>query len=142
MPAEYNLERFIKAQQSDYPVALEEIKNGRKKTHWMWYIFPQIVGLGFSEASMYYAIHDIGEASAYLQHPVLGRRLETICEALLVLKNNNATSVFGKPDDMKLKSSLTLFASVPGAGPVFEDVLEKYFNGDMDTVTLKLIGKE
>ncbi|MBS7564852.1 DUF1810 domain-containing protein [Mucilaginibacter sp. Bleaf8] len=133
------LDRFLKAQEQDYATALAEIKSGRKRSHWMWYIFPQIQGLGFSETSRYYAIHDIAEAEAYLAHPVLGARLIEIAKALLSLSGNNATQIFGNPDDIKLRSSMTLFASVPGADPVFEAVLNKFFDGDKDPKTLQLI---
>jgi uncharacterized protein (DUF1810 family) len=136
-----NLERFVNAQQTQYNTALAEIKNGRKRTHWMWYIFPQIQGLGFSETSKRYAIKSLDEAEAYIKHPILGQRLIEISQALLLLKTDDANAVFGSPDDMKLKSSMTLFASLPDAYPVFQSVLEKYFNGKMDTQTLRLIGE-
>ncbi|MBC6609954.1 DUF1810 domain-containing protein [Hymenobacter sp. BT507] len=134
-----NLSRFLDAQQSDYQTALSEIKNGRKRSHWMWYIFPQIQGLGFSETSKFYAIQDAAEAEAYLTHPVLGSRLLEISSALLKLSSSNATSIFGSPDDLKLKSSMTLFASLPKADPVFQSVLDKFFNGAKDNKTLQLL---
>ncbi len=133
------LKRFIDAQETDYQVALSEIRNGRKRTHWMWYIFPQILGLGFSETSKFYAIKDINEAKAFLQHPVLSNRLNNICNELLKLKSNDANKIFGSPDDLKLKSSMTLFSSVDNADPVFRQVLEKFFNGEKDTRTLQII---
>ncbi|QNF32876.1 DUF1810 domain-containing protein [Adhaeribacter swui] len=139
MLPEENLQRFISAQESSYPVALAEIKQGRKQSHWMWYIFPQIQGLGFSETSRYYAIQNIREAEAYLNHPVLGKRLVQICEALLQLPNNNATRIFGNPDDLKLKSSMTLFAAVKNSPPVFQEVLDKFFRGVPDQKTLQLL---
>jgi len=105
----------------------------------MWYIFPQIAGLGYSEMSKRYAIKDLPEAKAYLADPVLGRRLIEISQVLLALPGNNATRVMGSPDDMKLQSSMTLFALVPGANPVFEAVLKKYFNGEKDKATLQLV---
>ncbi|MDB5016882.1 MAG: calpastatin [Mucilaginibacter sp.] len=135
------LKRFIDAQETDYQVALSEIKNGRKRSHWMWYIFPQIQGLGFSETSRFYAIKDINEARKYLKHPVLGGRLIDICKALLQLEDNNATSIFGSPDDMKLKSSMTLFAALPETDPVFQSVLDKFFNGLKDTKTLEIMNR-
>ncbi|MDF2432849.1 MAG: hypothetical protein JWP44_2480 [Mucilaginibacter sp.] len=141
MANEDSLKRFVDAQETDYPVALAEIKNGRKRSHWMWYIFPQIQGLGFSETSRFYAIKDINEAQEYLKHPVLGSRLISICKALLQLESNNATAIFGSPDDVKLKSSMTLFAALPGTDPVFESVLEKYFDGSKDIKTLQIIKK-
>ncbi|MEJ7588818.1 MAG: DUF1810 domain-containing protein [Ferruginibacter sp.] len=121
------LQRFIDVQEQYYPVALSEIKNGRKLSHWMWYIFPQVQGLGFSPTSKLYAIRDLQEASEFLQHPVLADRLVNICHALLELDSNYAHAIFGSPDDLKLKSSMTLFASVNNADPVFQRVLEKFF---------------
>jgi len=136
-----DLERFITAQERDYDNALAEIKNGRKRSHWMWYIFPQIQGLGFSEMAKRYGIKSIDEAEAYMQHPVLGQRLIEICTALLQLKSNDAHAIFGPPDDLKLKSSMTLFASLPDAYPVFQSVLDKFFKGEHDSQTLHLIGE-
>ena len=133
-----NLNRFVDAQQRDYETALSEIKNGKKRSHWMWYIFPQIQGLGFSETSKYYAIKNKEEAQAFLQHPVLGERLIAICNALLSLQHNNAHNIFGSPDDLKLKSCLTLFALL-NANPVFEAVLQKFFNGKKDESTLHIL---
>lgn len=140
MSGQTDLSRFIKAQENDHAIALAEIKKGRKRSHWMWYIFPQVQGLGFSSTSKYYAIKDIDEAAAYLKHPVLGSRLVEICRALLALESDNATQIFGDPDDMKLRSSMTLFASVPGADPVFEAVLKKFFGGKKDERTLEILG--
>lgn len=142
MPKENNLKRFIDAQEADYHIALSEVKNGRKQSHWMWYIFPQIQGLGFSETSKFYAIKDIVEAEEFLKHPVLGSRLINICNELLALKSNDANKIFGSPDDVKLKSSMTLFSSLPHAHPVFTLVLEKFFNGTKDSKTLRIIGNE
>ena len=136
MPDQYNLQRFVDAQKNDYGIALSEIQNGRKRSHWMWYIFPQIQGLGFSSTSKYYAIKNGDEARAYLEHPVLGKRLVDICNALLLLEGNNATSIFGSPDDVKLKSCVTLFATLPGADDVFKKVLTKFFAGKEDKATL------
>ncbi len=136
MPDQYNLQRFVDAQKNDYAIALSEIKNGRKRSHWMWYIFPQIQGLGFSSTSKYYAIKNSYEAKAYLEHPVLGKRLIQISNALLSLGGNNATSIFGSPDDVKLKSSMTLFASLPDVDDVFKKVLDKFFGGKTDEATL------
>jgi uncharacterized protein (DUF1810 family) len=137
---ESTLKRFIDAQEGSYAIALSEIKSGRKQSHWMWYIFPQIKGLGFSETSMYYAIKDIEEAEAFLKHPVLGSRLIEISEELMKLQSNNAHQILGSPDDIKLHSSMTLFSSVPGASPVFEEVLRKFFNGEKDNKTLQILG--
>ncbi len=134
-----NLNRFTDAQEISYQAALAEVKNARKQSHWMWYIFPQIQGLGSTEISKYYAIKDLNEASDYLQHPVLGCRLIEISEVLLNLESDNPTKIFGNPDDMKLKSSMTLFASIPGSNPVFQSVLEKFFDGIPDARTLQII---
>ena len=140
MNQEKSLQRFVDAQETSYDMALSEIRNGRKKTHWMWYIFPQVEGLGFSATSKYYAIKDIHEAAEFLSHPVLGKRLIGICNELLKLESNNANSIFGHPDDLKLKSSLTLFASL-NTNPVFELVLGKFFGGQKDEKTLRIIRK-
>jgi uncharacterized protein (DUF1810 family) len=134
-----DLNRFLTAQERDYERALTEIKNGLKRSHWMWYIFPQIAGLGLSETSRFYAIKDKAEAEAYLLHPILGSRLIEISKALVDLEDNHATRIFGSPDDLKLKSSMTLFAALPGTDPVFTQVLIKYFNGIKDWETLRLI---
>jgi len=141
MDKETSLKRFVDAQQSDYQTALTEIKNGRKRSHWMWYIFPQIQGLGFSETSRFYAIKDLTEAEEYLDHPVLGPRLIEICDELLKLKTNSASQVFGDPDDMKLKSSMTLFAAANHTNTVFQQVLDKFFKGQQDNKTLQIINK-
>jgi uncharacterized protein (DUF1810 family) len=141
MSKENNLKRFIDAQQSDYQTALTEIKNGKKRSHWMWYIFPQLEGLGFSETAIFYGIKDVSEAEEFLKHPTLGSRLVEISNALLGLQSNNANSILGSPDDMKLKSSMTLFASLPNTNPVFELVLKKFFDGAKDSKTLQLINK-
>ena len=137
-----SLQRFIDAQQSDYETALSEIKRGRKQSHWMWYIFPQIQGLGFSATSKLYAIRNLQEAQAYLNHPLLGKRLKEITDALINLPLNNAHEIFGSPDDVKLKSSMTLFASLPDADPVFESALKKFFKGEKDAKTLLIIKDE
>ena len=134
-----DLTRFINAQAGNYHSALSEVRKGKKRSHWMWYIFPQIKGLGFSETSKFYAIQNLDEAAAYLHDPVLGKRLVEISKALLNLPGSSAYQIFGSPDDMKLRSSMTLFAAVPGADAVFQTVLDKYFNGSPDTATLRLI---
>jgi uncharacterized protein (DUF1810 family) len=134
-----SLKRFTDAQEDSYAMAFSEIQQGRKQSHWMWFIFPQIAGLGFSETSRYYAVTDLQEAARFLKHPVLGTRLINISRELLKLKTNDAHRVFGSPDDLKLKSSMTLFSMLPGADPVFQLVLEKFFNGEKDIKTLHLI---
>lgn len=135
-----DLSRFLKAQQSDYELALSEIRAGEKKHHWMWYIFPQLKGLGHSSTSEYYGIRDLDEARAYLAHPVLGARLDEICRALLALDTDNATQVMGWPDDKKLKSSMTLFDAAAESSQVFRMVLDKYYRGKKDHRTLKMLG--
>jgi uncharacterized protein (DUF1810 family) len=137
-----DLQRFIEAQAKDYAPTLVEIKNGKKVNHWMWYIFPQIHGLGFSETSIFYAIQNKNEAEEYLTHPVLGRRLIEISNALLTLATKDALEIFGSPDDLKLKSSMTLFASVKDADTVFQSVLDKFFKGEKDGKTIELLGGE
>ena len=136
----YNLERFVEAQEAEYNIALNEIKNGKKETHWMWYIFPQVLGLGFTSVSMEYGIKDMDEATAYLNHPVLGLRLVEISNVLLTLDTNNAREIFGGSDAVKLRSSMTLFSLVPNADKVFQLVLDKFFNGKKDEKTLQLLG--
>jgi uncharacterized protein (DUF1810 family) len=133
------LERFKEAQQKDHDTALNEIKNGRKRGHWMWYIFPQIAGLGTTEMSHYYAIRDIREATDYLMDEQLGLRLTTICRALLELETDDPRQVFGSPDDLKLRSSMTLFEAVPATFPVFGQVLDRFYGGQRDELTLKLL---
>jgi uncharacterized protein (DUF1810 family) len=137
---EQDLSRFINAQEKDYATALSEIQSGKKRSHWMWYIFPQIAGLGLSETSKFYALKDQAEAQAYLDHPVLGQRLIEISKALLILDDDHATRILGSPDDLKLKSSMTLFAALPCADPVFTQVLRKFYNGIADWMTLQLLG--
>ena len=137
---EQDLNRFIKAQENSYEEALSEIKSGRKRSHWMWYIFPQFKGLGISETSKYYSIKDLDEAKSYLNHPILGERLKLITNELLALNENNANKIFGSPDDLKLKSSMTLFAAINiSKENIFNAVLDKYFNGQTDNKTLTLI---
>ncbi|GGG87793.1 hypothetical protein GCM10007415_22120 [Parapedobacter pyrenivorans] len=140
--ADDQLQRFVMAQERHYTTAFEEIKNGRKRSHWMWYIFPQLAGLGFSETSRYYAIRDREEADAYLRHPALGPRLVEISHELLRLATDDATAVFGSPDDLKLRSCMTLFSVVPDADPVFQAILDKYFEGIPDGKTLGILSPE
>jgi uncharacterized protein (DUF1810 family) len=142
MPQEPDsLQRFLDAQRADYVTALAEITAGRKRSHWMWYIFPQMRGLGFSDMAHRYGIRDAAEAAAYLAHPVLGARLHEISQALLALPGTDATRIMGSPDDMKLRSSMTLFGAVPGAGAVFQEVLDKFFEGAKDAKTVQLLNK-
>ena len=135
-----NLSRFIDAQADDYVQALTEIRNGQKQSHWMWYIFPQLAGLGFSEMARFYAIRDINEARDYLANPVLGSRLVEISTALLHVEGRNARQIMGSPDALKLRSCMTLFSLVPGADAVFQEALDKFFAGSPDPKTLTLLG--
>jgi len=132
------LNRFIEAQENSYSHALSEIKNGEKRSHWMWYIFPQIKGLGFSSTANFYGIDDVEEAKLYINHDVLGTRLLEITNALLILKSNNADEIFGFPDNLKLKSCMTLFKHVSDE-PVFQAVLDKFFDGDEDEKTVEIL---
>ena len=135
-----DLERFVRAQEDDFEQALAEIKAGWKRSHWMWYIFPQIDGLAFSSTSKYYAIKSIEEARAYLAHPVLGPRLRACAETVLAVEGLSASEIFGSPDDLKLRSCATLFACVMPPGSVFERILVKYYGGVRDWKTLRLLG--
>ena len=136
-----SLERFVKAQELAYPIALQDIKKGKKRSHWMWYIFPQLRGLGTSTMAHKYGIIDLGEAKAYLEHPVLSARLYELCGELLKRKDKSAYDIFGDIDAMKLKSSMTLFALTSKEHTIFDEVLECYFDGERDAITLKLINR-
>ena len=133
------LDRFLQAQENDFAAALSEVRSGRKHSHWMWYIFPQLRGLGHSSTSQFYAINDISEAKAFLAHPVLGRRLREITEALLLVEGKTAEEIFGFPDVLKLRSCATLFAHISEKGSIFERVLEKYYHSERDETTLHLL---
>lgn len=133
------LSKFLEAQNQLYLKALAEIKNGQKVSHWMWFIFPQIKGLGRSEMAQRFAINDLEEATAYLEHPVLGKHLVEISKKLLNLQGKTATQIFGTPDDMKLRSSMTLFSQVENTDPVFQEVLDRYYNGVADNKTLQTL---
>ena len=136
-----SLERFVRAQEHSYDAALREIRGGRKRSHWMWYIFPQIAGLGMSSTAQYYAIYDLTEAEEYLAHPILGPRLLEISRALLALDTSDADAVFGWPDNLKLRSSMTLFHCADPDCPVFQQVLDKFFAGRPDERTLAILGR-
>jgi uncharacterized protein (DUF1810 family) len=135
----FDLSRFTSAQESIYDSVLAELRSGRKRTHWMWYIFPQIDGLGHSATSKHYAIKSLEEARQYLNHPVLGKRLLECAEAVFTIEGRSASEIFGYPDDLKLKSSMTLFAYVADPHSVFARILDKYFNGERDGLTLQLL---
>ena len=139
---EDRLKRFHDAQNGVYETALKEIAEGRKRSHWMWFIFPQIAGLGFSDVSRFYAIRDLHEAESYLEDVVLTRRLVSICKVLLTHDDKTAYDIFGSPDDMKLRSSMTLFCSVGSTLPIFQQVLDMFFDGKKDEKTLQLINRK
>jgi uncharacterized protein (DUF1810 family) len=135
----FNLNRFLSAQEDTYLDALSEIMQGRKRSHWMWFIFPQFRGLGSSENAQFYAIRSLQEAMAYLEHPVLGKRLREITGFLLKHKNKKVSEIFGYPDDLKLHSSLTLFEAASEGENVFTTALETFFKGRPDEKTLELL---
>ena len=135
----YNLNRFIQAQEPVYSNVLAELQSGHKKTHWMWFIFPQIEGLGQSATARLYAIKNLDEASQYLNHPILGTRLLECSEIVLGIQGRSITDIFGWPDTLKLKSSMTLFSCVSNSNPIFDEVLIRYFQGERDTRTLELV---
>lgn len=134
----FDLERFVTAQERDYEIALREVRAGCKRSHWMWYIFPQIQGLGRSETAQYYAIQSAEEAESYLAHPILGMRLQEISIALLGLATSDPQEVFGYTDSLKLRSSMTLFYQVSHYF-VFERVLKKFFGGELDQKTISIL---
>ena len=136
----HDLRRFADAQSRNYVDALSEIRSGQKRSHWMWYVFPQYEGLGHSPMAQRYSIKSVAEADAYLRHPLLGPRLIECAEALLALEGRSAHEIFGSPDDAKLRSSATLFSRVAPAGSVFHRILDRYFVGEPDRRTLELIG--
>ena len=138
---ERGLDKYVSAQARDYDDALREIRGGRKRSHWIWYIFPQLDGLGYSPTAQYYGIRDLEQAKDYMAHPVLGPRLVEISEALLALPSSDPGAVMGYPDDLKLCSCMTLFELAAPEEPVFGRVLEKYYGGRRDRMTLKLLGR-
>ena len=138
----FGLNRFLEAQAGVYERALAELKRGRKESHWMWFIFPQIDGLGRSSTARFYAIKSAKEAKAYLDHPLLGQRLIECSNALLQSRGKSASDIFGFPDDLKLRSSMTLFASISGPDSVFSRVIGQYFAGQPDQRTIELLQRE
>lgn len=140
----FNLNRYIEAQDRQYAIALAEMKAGYKTNHWMWFIFPQIAGLGFSDISKFYAIKNLEEAKVYLMHEVLGKRLREISKVLLMQDTDNATLIFGGTDDMKLHSCMTLFAIADEVNPdnVFEKVLAKFFKSKYDRKTVEILEEQ
>ncbi len=139
---DHNLKRFLDAQEYDYELALNEIKDGKKRTHWMWYIFPQLRALGKSSMAKFYGIENMEEARAFLSHPVLGSRLRDISEVLLTLEENDPYMVMGNIDALKLCSSMTLFAEIDGYDSVFGQVINKFYNGKRDENTAELLYRE
>ncbi len=135
----YDLNRFIKAQDSVYQQVLTELKNGNKTSHWMWFIFPQLQGLGKSSTAIFYSITSLNEAEEYLDHPILGSRLKECSQILLDIEETSADSIFGFPDNKKLQSSMTLFNLISDSSPIFEEVLNKFFDGEQDSQTLQLL---
>jgi len=136
MDEAFDLQRFVEAQASIYTSVLDELSAARKRSHWMWFIFPQIEGLGYSAMARRYAISGAAEARAYLAHPLLGARLRECCALLLAADAASAHAIFGSPDDMKLRSSLTLFAQAAPEETVFRELLQKYYGGSPDQATL------
>jgi uncharacterized protein (DUF1810 family) len=135
----YDLQRFLTAQENDYDRAIRELREGRKRSHWMWYVFPQFEGLGYSSTSKHFAIKSLDEAKAYLAHPVLGARLRECVEAVLAHDGLSAGQIFGSPDDLKLRSAATLFALASPEGSLFDRLLEKYYEGARDERTVSLV---
>ena len=139
MTDNYNLDRFIKEHQRDYSTAYAELSQGRKRSHWSWWIIPQIVGLGMTATSHKYAIKSLDEAVAFLAHPYLGKNIREIAKVLLELESNDATAIMGYPDDLKLRSCMTLFAEAAPNEEIFQKVLDKFFNGEKDERTLEIL---
>ncbi|MCF3639725.1 DUF1810 domain-containing protein [Rhizobium sp. TRM95111] len=139
MDIPFDFERFVKAQQPVYPDVLAELRAGRKESHWMWFVFPQIAGLGTSQTARHYALSSVAEARAYLADPLLGTRLRECCGILLDLEGRSAEDIFGFPDVLKLRSSMTLFSHTTGGEGAFEAVLAKYYRGAADARTLALL---
>lgn len=136
MAASFNLERFVQAQAPVYADVLDELRAGRKRSHWMWFAFPQIAGLGLSPTAQHFAIASLDEAAAYLAHPLLGQRLRDCAALVLAIESGSANDIFGSPDDMKFRSSMTLFAQAAPGEPLFRACLDKYFDGQPDPRTL------
>jgi uncharacterized protein (DUF1810 family) len=137
----HNLDRFVEAQDGDYRQALSEIRSGSKYSHWMWYIFPQVDGLGFSPTARQFAIKSRAEAEAYLKHPILGPRLVECAEAVLLVEGRSAFDIFGTPDDLKLRSCATLFASLSLPGSVFHRLIDKYYEGRRDEKSVEILDR-
>lgn len=137
----FDLNRFVDAQAGIYTSVINELRAGSKRSHWMWFIFPQIDGLAMSATSRHYAIKSMDDARVFLEHPILGPRLIECSQTLVGIEGRSASQIFGYPDDLKLKSSMTLFSLVDNADPVFDSVLEKYFDGERDDRTVEIVGR-
>jgi uncharacterized protein (DUF1810 family) len=135
----YHLYRFVEAQDPVYDQVCEELRRGYKTGHWMWFVFPQIAGLGSSEMARRFSISSLAEAEAYMQHPVLGKRLKECAALVLKISGKTAREIFGSPDDLKFRSCMTLFAKVDTEGSVFGENIRKYFNGGRDQRTIELL---
>ncbi|MBF4491539.1 DUF1810 domain-containing protein [Flavobacterium sp. MR2016-29] len=133
------IERFVAAQQNVYQQALNEINNGKKQSHWMWFVFPQIRGLGFTDFNVYFGIKDLKEAQQYLSDPILGARIIEISQAVLSQQGKTALEIFGNPDQRKLKSSMTLFSQIQNTDLVFQKVLDRYYQGSVDEKTMAIL---
>lgn len=137
--SEFKLERFVNEQEGVYADVISELRRGEKQSHWIWFIFPQIDGLGHSPTAKHFAIKSLDEAKAYLAHPVLGKRLQECCELLLDIESGTISEAFGFPDDMKLKSSMTLFSYIAGSDSIFDKVLQHHFASQLDALSLEII---
>jgi uncharacterized protein (DUF1810 family) len=142
MDIDYDLDRFVTAQDEVYATVLSELRSGRKHTHWMWFIFPQVAGLGSSETAQKYAIGSSDEAAAYLAHPVLGPRLRECAALVAAIEDKDITEIFGSPDDQKFQSSMTLFTDIAPDEAVFQACLDHYFDGRADPATMEFLSKE
>ena len=142
MSAPYNLQRFLDAQVPTYNTVLDELRAGRKSSHWIWFIFPQIAGLGHSSMAQQFAISSLDEAAAYLQHPVLGPRLRACMQLVLDVKGRSAAEIFGYPDNLKFRSCMTLFLTAATNNTLFKDALIKYFDGKPDQLTLDILARQ
>lgn len=140
MENQFHLERFVAAQDKVYETVLEELSQGKKQSHWMWFIFPQTAGLGRTETAKKYALGSLDEAKAYLSHPVLGARLLECTKLVLAIDGKSANTIFGHPDDLKFKSSMTLFLLAAPNTKVFQSAIDKFYNGDKDELTVEIIG--
>ena len=138
----FNLQRFIEAQEAVYQAVMEELGRGKKSSHWMWFIFPQITGLGYSATAQRFAIRSLQEGRAYLDHPVLGERLINCTRLVNEVKGRSAGQIFGHPDELKFRSSMTLFNAIDDSVMAFTQALDRYFGGEPDPLTLDILGQQ